>query len=283
MPFVRSPLPPWLPALCRLLLAIALLAAALLGGLWLWQERLLFHPVPLSASYPLARQPGVVERRFVVEGAELSALHLQLPDPRGVVLFLHGNAGNLAGWFGDTTLYRDAGFDVLMPDYRGYGKSTGRITSEAQLRADVRAVWAAVAPQYAGRRVVVLGQSMGSALAAGLALDMEQGTLPGPAPDLTVLVSPYRSVAALAAEWYPWVPAALLRYPLRTEDAVVRLRSPLLLIHGQADALIAPAHSEALFALAPQARLVRIPLAGHNDLDRFPAYRQALAAALAAL
>lgn len=278
---VRSLSWPW--ALCVLSLTGALLAAVLLGGLWLRQEQLLFHPAPLPADYPLARQPDVAERFFPVQGAVLSALHLQRPGARGVVLFLHGNAGNLADWFGDTTLYRQAGFDLLMLDYRGYGKSTGHIGSEAQLRADVRAVWTALAPQYAGRRVVVLGQSIGTALAAGLALEMAQGQAPGPAPDLTVLVSPYRSMAALAAQWYPWVPSVLLRYPLRTEESVARLRSPLLLVHGQADAVIAPSHSEALFALAPQARLLRIPGAGHNDLYRFPAYQEALAAALSAL
>ncbi|TXC66715.1 lysophospholipase [Piscinibacter aquaticus] len=97
-----------------------------------------------------------------------------------------------------------------MLDYRGYGKSSGRIESEAQLHADVRAVWRAVAPHYAGKRVVLYGRSLGTALAASLAAELQ--------PDLTMLVSPYTSMEAMARQHYPWVPGALLRYPLRTDE-----------------------------------------------------------------
>jgi hypothetical protein len=64
----------------------------------------------------------------------------------GVVFYLHGNAGNLDSWFVNADFWRQANVDLFMLDYRGYGKSSGRITSQAQLEADVRAAWAAVAP-----------------------------------------------------------------------------------------------------------------------------------------
>jgi len=126
-----------------LLAAAGALYAGLLVLLWWKQEALLFHPQRLPAEYRLAAEPDVHERTVQVPGARLSVLHLQRPGSRGVVFFLHGNAGNLAGWFSNTQFYRDAGFDLVMPDYRGYGKSTGAITSAEQLRADVRAVWTA--------------------------------------------------------------------------------------------------------------------------------------------
>lgn len=279
---------PWPLSVFLLLAGIAAaLYVALLGWLWWQQEKLLFFPEPLPASYPLVRQSDVTELTLPVDGAQLSALHLQLPDPKGVVFFLHGNAGNLAGWFGDTALYRKANFDLVMLEYRGYGKSTGRVQSEAQLRADVRAAWQQIAPQYAGKKVVLLGQSLGSGLAAGLALELAEGLpvngTPGRAPDLTVLVSPYRSVAAVAAELYPWVPQMLLRYPLRTDEVLQRLQAPVLLVHGQNDTVIAPQHSEALFKLARQGRLLRIAGAGHNDVYQFPPYLDGLAEALNAL
>jgi uncharacterized protein len=279
---------PWpVNAIFLLLLGAFALYGVVLGWLWWNQEKLLFFPEPLPASYPLVRQSDVTELSLLVDGAQLSALHLQLPDPKGVVFFLHGNAGNLADWFGDTALYRKANFDLLMLDYRGYGKSTGRITSEAQLRADVRAVWQQIAPRYAGKKVVLLGQSLGSGLAAGLALEMAGGLpvagTPGRTPDLTVLVSPYRSVAALAGELYPWVPQILLRYPLRTDAALERLHAPVLLVHGQNDTVIAPQHSEALFQLTRQGKLLRIVGAGHNDVYQYQPYLDGLAEALDAL
>lgn len=261
-----------------MLTALALAAAlyaALLALLWFGQERLIFLPAPLAADHRLAREPGVHERFVEVDGARLSVLELRLPDPKGVVFFLHGNAGNLASWFVNAEFYRRANFDLVMLDYRGYGKSSGRIQSEAQLHADVRTVWREVAPRYAGKRVVLYGRSLGTALAASLAAELQ--------PDLTMLVSPYTSMQAMARQHYPWVPGALLRYPLRTDDHLARVRSPVLLLHGDRDELIPLAHSEALLKVAPHARLHVVRGGGHNDLQELESYLDAVNAALAAL
>jgi len=154
-----------------------------------------------------------------------------------------------------------------MLDYRGYGKSGGRIESEAQLLADVRAAWQAVAPGYAGKRRVVVGRSLGTGPAAALAAELQ--------PEQTVLISPYLSMAALAREHYAWVPAALLRYPLRTDEWLPRVKTPVRLLHGELDDLIAPDHSRRLAARVPQARVVIVPGGGHNDLQEIPAYLEA--------
>ena len=97
---------------------------------------------------------------------------------------------------------------------------------------------------------------------------------------LTVLVSPFASVAALAAEHYPWVPGAVLRYPLRTDLHLPRVQGRVLLIHGLRDTLIAPAHSDRLRALLPRADWLPVPEAGHGDVHTHPAYLDGLAAAL---
>jgi uncharacterized protein len=249
------------------------------GGLWWGQEKLLFLPDRLAQDHVLATADDIHELRIPVAGAVLSALHLRLPDPKGVVFFLHGNAGSLASWFVNPDYYRRINYDLFMLDYRGYGKSSGSIASEAQLHADVRAAWDSIAPRYAGRKRVLYGRSLGSGLAARLAVDLA-GTQ---APHLTVLVSPYTSVADLTAQVYPWVPARLLRYPLRTDTLVARIPNRLLLVHGANDTLITPEHSRALQALAPSAQLLLVPGAGHNDLQAFPVYLDGLAQALGAL
>lgn len=258
-----------------LLLLPAAVWAAVTAALWWQQERLLFHPTPLAPDVRLATEPDVHESAVEVPGARLSVLALRLAQPRGVVLFLHGNAGNLQGWFTDAAFYRRAGFDLVMPDYRGYGKSTGRIQSEAQLHADVAAVWRAVAPRYAGKRVVLIGRSIGTGLAARLAADIQ--------PDLTVLVSPYASIVGLARERFPWLPPQAVRYPLRTDEVIERIRGPVLLLHGRQDEIIPVSESRKLQALSPHVRLQEIEGAGHNDLHLFPAYRDGLTGALDAL
>jgi len=255
----------------------AALAYASVIALLAWQqEALLFQPQKLPADHAFKVGVDVKESWVDVPGARLNALHLQLPKPDGVVFFLHGNGGNLVDWFVNLDFYRQLNFDLYMIDYRGYGKSSGHIESQAQLMADVRTAWLGIAPRYAGLRRVFFGRSLGAGLAAELAADLSADMQ----PDLTVLASPYSSMVALAQEHYPWVPAAVLRYPLRTDEALPRLRGSVLLLHGERDTLIPPAHSQRLLRVAPAARLVIVPGAGHNDLQRFNAYSDALAVAL---
>ncbi|MFN6994076.1 MAG: alpha/beta hydrolase [Aquincola tertiaricarbonis] len=263
------------------LLVVALAAYALmLGALWWKQETLIFHPVPLAADHRFDLPADVHEVFIDVPGARLNALHLRRPGASGVVFFLHGNAGNLERWFVNLDFYRALGMDLFMLDYRGYGKSTGRIESEQQLLADVQAAWARVAPQYAGRHVVFLGRSLGTGLAARLAAELP----PAQRPQALLLVSPYRSMVQMAAEQYPFVPAPLLRYPLRTDAALQALAGtalPIDLVHGDRDTLIPLAHSEALARTLPGVRLHRVAGAGHGDLQRFEAYEAALRDAMA--
>lgn len=246
----------------------------LIGRLYWRQEALLFFPEPLPAGYAF-ELPDVVEVSVPVDGARLSSLHLRLPKPKGVVFFLHGNGGNLASWFVNTAFYRQANYDLFMLDYRGYGKSTGRIQSEAQLRSDVAAAWRQIAPLYEGRRKVILGRSLGTALAAGLAATVR--------PDLTILVSSYWSMTELTRIYFPFAPAALLRYRLETFRDIARIDGLVVLLHGEQDELIPIAHSVRLQSVARTAQFVRVAGAAHNDLQDFAEYRNAIAERLAGL
>jgi pimeloyl-ACP methyl ester carboxylesterase len=266
------------------LAAVGAVYTAAIGWLWLRQERLLFEPTALPDDFVLTTEPDVHESWIEVPGARLSAAQLRLPDSRGVVFFLHGNSGNLTDCLTELAAFREVNFDVVMFDYRGYGKSTGCIASEQQLRADVRAVWAQFANQYEGKRVVISGQSLGTGLAAGLAAEL---CAAGRAPDLTLLVSPYSSMRTLADELYPWVspwvPRQVLRYPLHTVEQASQLHGPLMLVHGDKDELIGIHHSEALCTAMPHAQLLRVEGAGHNDVHKSPSFRKALAGALGSL
>ncbi|MBL8944461.1 MAG: alpha/beta fold hydrolase [Myxococcales bacterium] len=268
---------PWDPSRAK---GVAIRSAAMLLGLytlaltaiWALQERLLFHPEVLPADHDFAFGADVHEVAIDVPGARLVALHLRNPDPAGVVFYLHGNGGSLEGWFANAEVYRRINFDLFMVDYRGYGKSTGAIEDEAQLRGDVRAAWDTIAAQYAGRRRVIVGRSLGTALAAGLAAEA--------APEQTILVSPYQSMLEMADLQFPWVPHLLLRYPLRTQDDAARVHGPLMILHGERDGLIPIAQAEAIAAGRPGTELVRVSEAGHDDIHEFPAYQEAFVRAV---
>lgn len=266
----------------RLLLGLvgsaALLVALAAAALWWGQERLIFQPVPLPADHRFNLPTDVHEVDIDVPGARLHALHLRLPQPDGLVFYLHGNAGNLASWFVNLDFWRGLNVDLFMVDYRGFGKSSGRTTSQAQLLADVQAAWQAVAPGYAGRPVVLAGRSLGTGLAAQLAAALPADQRPAQ----LLLVSPYRSLQALADAHYPLVPGALLRYPLRTDQALQALaaapgpRPAVVLLHGAQDALIPADHSTALAALVPGAQVGIMAGADHADLQDFPVYLDAV-------
>lgn len=258
----------WRRRLLRMILTLVALYCAVLLLLYWKQELLLFAPTRLPADHQFT-VPGVIERKVDVDGATLSALHFRQPDAKGVVFFLHGNGGSLQEWLVGTDFYRRTGFDLFIIDYRGYGKSTGRIESEAQLHADVRAAWQAIAPEYAGRKVVLYGRSLGTGLATKLATEVDA--------DLLVLVSPYTSLREVARDHYPWVPGGLLRYPMRTEEWLPRVKMPVFMLHGERDEVIGIEHAQRLLALKPTAQLVRVRDAGHNDVHLTREYVEALA------
>jgi len=254
--------------LLRLLLSAVAIYGAVVLLLYWNQEFLIFRPGRLPPEYRFT-VPDVVERRVEVDGATLSALHFRQPNAKGLVFYLHGNGGSLRDWLTNTDFYRRTGFDLFMIDYRGYGKSTGHIQSEAQLHADVRAAWNAITPEYAGRKLVVYGRSLGTGLATKLASEVDA--------DLLVLVAPYSSLRDVARERYPWVPVFMLRYPVRTDEWLPRVRMPVLLLHGTRDDVLAVEHSERLHAVKPDAEFVPLRDIGHNDVHLSREYVEKLA------
>jgi len=269
-------LPRWLRTAAVTLAALAALGyAGALGLLYVKQERIILPASALAADYRFQFDQPFEEVWIPVQGASLHALHFKQPNPRGVVFFLHGNAGNLVSWTTGLDFYRRVNYDLFMVDYRGYGKSTGHIENEAQLYADARAAYDAMAPLYRDKPIVIYGRSLGTALAASLARDVQ--------PRLLVLVSPFSSLAASAAQAYPWAPRWVLKYPLRTDAIIGDIKSPILLIHGSEDKLIPLSHSERLKALARSpVELLVVPGAGHSDIHKFPVYLDGLAARLIA-
>ena len=254
------------------LLAMVFAAYAAVS-LWVYfkQESLIFRPVPLALDHRFPFD-NIREVSIPVAGALLSAVHLKFNDPKGVVFFLHGNSGNLKSWLTNTEFYRHANYDLFMIDYRGFGKSTGQIDGEEQLHTDVRAAWDTIAAEYKGKKIVVYGRSLGTGLAAKLASDIQ--------PDLTVLVSPYESLKALGDRAYPWLPAFINRYTMRTDRWLPEIKNAVVIEHGDRDTLIPIAHAQALMRARPTSELIVVENAGHNDIHKFQKYLDTLTARL---
>jgi len=258
-------------AVAKGLVALAALAyAGTLGALYYFQERLLFPATVMAADYQFDFAQPFEEMRIAVPGGSLDALLFRQPAPRGLVFFLHGNRGDLRTWTTGLEFYRRINYDLFIVDYRGYGKSTGQIDSEEQLHRDMRAAWDRIAPRYAGQPIVIYGRSLGTALAAELAREVH--------PALLVMVSPFANLAAAAQRRYPIAPRFLLKYPMRTDEIIGDVTSPVFLVAGSRDRLTPPSDSLALKAQtrAP-VEMVIVEGAGHVNIHQFPAYLDALA------
>jgi pimeloyl-ACP methyl ester carboxylesterase len=262
-------------AVAKFLVMLAAVAyAGTLGALYFFQEQLLFPSTALPADYRFEFAQPFEEMRIPVPGGSLDALLFRQPEPRGLVFFLHGNRGDLRTWTTGLDFYRRINYDLFIVDYRGYGKSTGRIDSEEQLHGDVRAAWDAIAPRYAGKPIVVYGRSLGTGLAAELSRNVH--------PALLVLVTPFANLGAAARRRYPIAPEFLLKYPLRTDAIIGDVTSPVFLVAGSRDRLTPPSDSFALKARtrAPVEMLV-VEGAGHVNIHQFPSYLDGLADRLA--
>jgi uncharacterized protein len=262
-------------ALAGIVAALASLAyAGVLATLYFGQERLIFPAKTLPADFQFRFDQPFEEINVAVPGGSLDALLFRQPHPRGLVFYLHGNVGDLTTWTTGLDFYRRINYDLFIFDYRGYGKSTGHIESEAQLHADVRAAFEAIAPRYRNAPIVLLGRSLGTGLATRLAADVD--------PALLVLVTPFTSLAAAGMRRYPYAPEFLVKYPLRNDKLIGSVKSPVLLVAGTRDRLTPLADSEALRALArSRVELLVVDGAGHNNIQNFPAYIDGLAERLA--
>ena len=180
--------------------------------------------------------------------------------PCGHVLFFHGNAGNVSHRLEHATALTAAGLDLLLLDYRGYGRSTGR-PSEEGLHRDAQAARAALVAggHVDPARLVYMGESLGGAVALRLALE---------APPLAcVLQSTFSSLRDVAREHYPAALSALAGDAYPNRERIARLRVPVLILHGEMDEIVPLAHAQALFEAAREPRRLRVvPGAGHNDL-----------------
>lgn len=191
----------------------------------------------------------------------------------GHVLLCHGNGGNIGDRVAHAGLLCRAGLDVLLFDYRGYGRSTGR-PSEAGTQRDARAAlaWLQSRPDVDPARVSYLGESLGGAVALRLALEAP--------PRALILHSTFTSVRDMARLHYRAVPRRLVPDAYPSLRLVPRLRAPLLVIHGERDDIVPVSHARALFEAAPAPkRLVVLPDAGHNDLILLHGERWAAAVA----
>jgi fermentation-respiration switch protein FrsA (DUF1100 family) len=233
-----------------------------------FERSVIFHPERAAAGGVWRAPRGAEEVWFKnAEGLRLHGWFFRsaAQPAAATVVFAHGNGGNVSycGWVGQSLAAR--GFDVLVFDYRGYGRSEGEVAGEGGLYADTEAAYDFVTGERGAPagRVALYGQSLGTAAAADVAARRECGAL--------VLESGLSSASDMAAVIMPWLPRfvrGLTKNKLDTVSKLPRVRCPVLVAHGDRDRVIPVGQGRRLFDAAPEPkRLVIIEGAGHNDLS----------------
>ena len=201
------------------------------------------------------------------DGGYVNAVHFKVPNSRGVIYYLKGNSRSIKGWGKFSKDFLSNGYDFIMMDYRGFGKSKGR-RSMNTLFSDALHLYDWVEERYRDTRIVVFGRSMGSGIAAYLASERN--------PDMLILDSPYYHFSKNVTRYAWFIPVKwLLRYPIDTRGYLGRTSSPTHIIHGTHDRLIPFSHSEQLKEELPEKiKLHAIKKGKHNDLPSFDRYFQ---------
>jgi len=250
----------------RLMWHVLAVLVAAYGGLalllYMFQARLVFYP---GIGREIIATPSQISLPYediqlkTSDGINLHGWYIPAPQPRGTVLFLHGNAGNISHRLDSVRMLHRLGYSTLIFDYRGYGNSAGAPTEQGTY-LDAEAAWRYLTEQQhiPSCRIVLFGESLGGAVAAWLA-DRQK-------PAALVIASGFTSVPDLGQQLYPYLPVrwlAHIRYD--TREYLRTVSAPVLIAHSPADDIIPFEHGRALFAAANPPKQFLELAGGHND------------------
>ncbi|WP_109694406.1 alpha/beta hydrolase [Chitinophaga deserti] len=265
---------PQLTAILKHLKTIAIWAIAVYLaagiGLYFVQDRLLFHPEVLPANYQYKFDVPFQEMLIPVnKKVKLSAVLFKAERPRGMVLYFHGNSANINRYAKYMPNFTRNGYDVLIMDYREFGKSTGRLTEEAMYE-DALLMYKVARTRFAPHQIVIYGKSLGTGIATQLASVRDCRRL--------ILETPYYNIGDVAAEAAPIYPySLLLKFKLPTNEYLPKVTAPVAIFHGTEDETVPYASGIKLKAHFKRGdTLFTIKDGEHNNLSDYPFFHQKL-------
>jgi pimeloyl-ACP methyl ester carboxylesterase len=230
------------------------------------QEKFIFKPEKLRQDFQFKYDIPFKEYFFDIEpGVRINGLHFYREEAQGLILYFHGNTRSIKGWGKYARDFYRYGYDVVLVDYRGFGKSTGK-RSEKEMLGDMQFVYNKLAEEYTEHHLIVYGRSMGSGFATKLASENK--------PRYLILDAPYYNFRKVVERFLPILPVRfVLRYHLRTDKWIRYVNCHTYIIHGTKDWLIPIKHSVELQKINPRKiTLIRIHGGRHNNLPSFDEY-----------
>ncbi|MGN7720378.1 alpha/beta hydrolase [Chitinophaga sp. 22620] len=264
-----------MPDLRKNLKKIALWAIGIYLGaglvLYFVQDKLLFHPEVLPANYQYKFDVPFQELLIPVnKKVKLSAVLFKAERPRGMVLYFHGNSHNINRYAQYMPEFTRNGYDVLIMDYREFGKSTGRLT-EAALYEDALLMYKVARSRFSPWQIVIYGKSLGTGIAAQLAAIRDCRRL--------ILETPYYSLQDVAASSIPIYPhSIMLDFKLPANEYLPKVTAPVAAFHGTKDETVPYASGKKLAdeCFKPGDTLFTIKGGKHNNLHEYPLFQAKL-------
>lgn len=217
----------------------------IIGLLYLNQEFLFFHANKLDKNHQftfLGKHQEVTIK--TPDNINLHGLLFKAENTKGLIFYLHGNAGNVDMWGSIAENYTHLGYDIFILDYRGFGKSEGEISSEEQLFSDISSAYNQLKKLYKEENIIITGYSIGSGMATYLASKNN--------PKSLILQAPYYCLEDLATEKFPIVPDFVVKYKIPTFEFMENVKSPIYVFHGFEDNVIPYQNALKLKALFKQ-------------------------------
>ena len=219
-----------------------ILIAVFLLGMYFFQEKFIFrNGEAIHRDYPF-KFPNNFEEIFLktTDGNSINTLHFKLKNPKGVLLFCHGNKGNLKKWGTKVSSFLEYHYEVVVFDYRSYGKSIGSF-NERKMYSDALLVYDYVKGSFKEETIVVYGFSLGATFATRIAAVNN--------PKELVLEAPFFNFKKAVQFYSKLVPTFLLKYKFRSGIDILRVNAPISIFHGTKDMSTSFEDSKKLFAI----------------------------------
>lgn len=238
-----------------------------LSFVYIFQKKIIFQSKKLAAESTFQFN-NPFEEFFLetADGEQLNAVHFKNENPKGIILYFHGNRGNLSRWGVITSFFARKEYDVIVMDYRGYGKSTGEIT-EKKLYNDAQLFYEYVLTKYPEDKIILYGRSLGTGIAIKIASINKPGNL--------ILETPYNTMEEVTRHWLPIFPVKkLLKFKFPSKDFIKKVSCPVTIYHGTDDRVVPYASGMKLYNGIPATNKEMISVEGgsHNNLIHFDEY-----------
>lgn len=236
------------------------------------QDKFLFHPEKLSAAYVYRFDVPFQEINIPFNDTDTVNMIKFFPVDsirRGVVIYYHGNMANIERYAKFADNFTKFGYEVWMPDYPGYGKTTGKRT-EKKMYEQALQIQKMAAATYSKDSIVVYGKSLGTGIAAYVASQSHNKKL--------ILETPYFSIPSLFSCYAPIYPTSkMANYKMPTNDFLADVNYPIIIFHGTEDDVIPFRNAAKLKAILKSTdEFISIEKGKHNNLNDFDLYKQKL-------